>query len=116
MVSNRLLTVINISLILIIILLFSTLVGLKLPTLGQARYFLDTEQPHCAVQWKQEFQEWADLDQCCLEARQQLQCSKQELYQGGRSWNRVCQTGSGNVLRYWLNNKAYYYCTQQVIW
>lgn len=110
MVSNRILVVVNISLGLLLTLLLLTFFEVKLPTLGQAQYLLDKEEPLCAVSWKEEFTVWGDLDRCCLEARKQLECRREP--QGDFDW--ACSTGEG--MKYWLNSKAYNYCRQQPYW
>lgn len=110
MVSERALLVINISLGLLSLLLLFTLLGVKLPTLGQAQYVLDTEEPVCLINWKDDFTPFEDLDRCCLQARQQLDCHREQ--KDNLDW--VCQTGVS--VKYWLNNKAYNYCRQQPYW
>ena len=106
MKQKRVWVVLNFSLGLIAVLLFLNLLDVQLPNLGQAQYLLDGGEPLCLVGYREEFNEWNDLNGCCLEARKQLSCSVKE---GG--W--MCSTGN---LNYWLNNKAYNYCKQQSIW
>ncbi|MBU0457451.1 MAG: hypothetical protein ABH824_01200 [Nanoarchaeota archaeon] len=117
MVSERIWIIINISLGLMILLLLLNLSGIELPTLGKAQYVLDKEDPLCVVNWKNEYNQWNDLDGCCLEARKQLGCHKDELSvnDGGLELSWVCETNS-NAVGYWLNNKAYNYCRQQSYW
>ncbi len=110
MVSAKILTTINVSLGLIAVILLLNLVGAELPTLGQAQYALDQEEPLCAVSWEEELTEWNDLDRCCLEAKKQIECSRSNL----QEYDWSCQ--SGGDLKYLLNNKAYNYCRQLRIW
>ncbi|MBI2124927.1 hypothetical protein HYU08_00050 [Candidatus Woesearchaeota archaeon] len=110
MVSERALFIINISLGLFSVLLLLMLLGLKLPTLGQAQYALDEEEPVCMIQWQEELTPYQDIDRCCLQARQQFQCRAES--KDTVDW--MC--GSGEGLQIWLNNKAYNYCRQQPYW
>ncbi len=110
MVSERALFIINISLGITALLLLLVLLGIKLPTIGQAQYMLDKEEPKCAVSFGEELTAMADIDRCCLNAREQLGCHREQ-YQD-LDW--ACSTGAG--LKYHLNNKAYNYCRQQPYW
>ncbi len=110
MVSEKVLFIINVSLGLLSVLLLLTFLGVKLPTLGQAQYALDKEEPICMINWKEEFTPMDDLDRCCLEARKQLDCYR--VQKDNLDW--VCQTGFG--VKYWLNYKAHNYCKQQPYW
>ena len=114
MVWKRVLVVINISLGLVAVLLLLNLFGVTFPSLGNARFYLDQSEPLCVVNWKENYNSWSDVDNCCLEVKKQLSCIEEskELESGRVNW--VCQTGSGQVLKYWLNNKAYYYCQKSV--
>ena len=113
---GRVLVVVNVSLGLIALLLLLNLFDVQLPSLGRTISYFDPTPPICAVQWGAEFTQWQDIDRCCLEVRKQLACfpEKKELNFGKLDWR--CQTGKGTVLRYWVNNKAYQYCTEQRIW
>lgn len=110
MVSARVLLIINISLAMMVALLVLLFMGVKLPTLGQAQYALDKEEPLCMVEWKGNLTSLPDLDRCCLQARGQLECGRQD--KDNLDW--VCGTGAGLQIR--LNNKAYNYCRQQPYW
>ena len=110
MVSERALFIINVSLGLLSVLLLLILSGLKLPTLGQAQYALDTEEPVCMIGWNGNFTSFDDIDRCCLQAREQLECRPEQ--QDNLDW--ACGAGSGLQIR--LNNKAYNYCKQQPYW
>jgi len=116
MVKAKVWAVINISLSLIVVVLLLNLFEVTIPTVGQAKYVLDKEDASCIVQWNDELNSWNDIDYCCLEAKKQLSCEKSKLFVENKELDWVCQTGSGDVLKYWLNNKAYNYCKQQVIW
>lgn len=110
MVSERALFIINVSLGILSALLLLMLLGVELPTLGQAQYALDQEEPVCMIQWEEELTPLQDIDRCCLQAREQLGCQAES--KGDLDW--VCGTGPG--LQIWLNNKAYNYCKQQPYW
>ena len=110
MVSPRVLFIINVSLGLLSLLLLLMLGGVKLPTLGQAQYYLDKEEPLCMISWKEEFNPLDDLDRCCLESRKQVTCHEE--INGHADW--VCESGAS--VKYWLNHKAYNYCRQQPYW
>ncbi|MBT4651300.1 hypothetical protein HOC13_02140 [Candidatus Woesearchaeota archaeon] len=116
MASDKVMAIINVSLGLIAVLLLINLFGVELPSLGQAKLFLDKEEPVCVVNWKEDYSLWGDIDSCCLEVRKQLGCEL--VVEGLEDWDVdwVCKTGEGKVLKYWLNDKAYNYCQQSVIW
>ncbi len=116
MVEEKVWIVINISLGFLAVLLFVNLLGVEMPNLGKAMWLLDREEPFCVVVWNEEGTEWNNIDSCCVEVRKQLECSREEKIFNGKRTDRVCQTGSGRVLQYWLNNKAYNYCRQLSIW
>ena len=110
MVSEKTLFIINVSLVLVSVILVLTLLGMKLPTLGQAQYYFDREEPLCEIEWQGEVSLMQDLNRCCLEAREQLECHKA----ADQDFDWVCQTGTS--VKYRLNNKAYNYCGQQPYW
>ena len=110
MLSGRSLFIINVSLGLLALLLLIMFVGVKLPTLGQAQYVLDKEEPLCMIEWQGEMTSFYDIDRCCLQAREQLECQAQP--KGDLDW--MCGAKAG--LQIWLNNKAYNYCRQQPYW
>ena len=90
---------------------------MKLPSFGQAQYILQKGAPSCAIEWRAQLTEWNDIDRCCLEARQQLSCKKEEYVLADQNYNRVCQTGSSDkVIKIRFNDKAYYYCRLQPFW
>ena len=115
MASNKILAIINISLALLAFLLILQLFEIKLPVLGKASYE-NKAGAECVINWGDEYNSWNDLDGCCLEARKQLDCYKDSILFENKRLEWVCQTGQGRTLKYWLNEKAYNYCTQQVIW
>lgn len=116
MIPSKIWTIFNVILVIISILLLLPLFDVTIPTIGQARYYLDSTKPLCVISWQDQLTEWNDLNRCCLEARKQLVCEKAAMTIEGELLNRVCYTGHGDVLKYWLNNKAYHYCTLQPIW
>ena len=110
MVSGKTLFIINVSLGLLSVLLLLMLFGLKIPTLGQAEYALDKEEPVCMLEWEGELTPLEDIDRCCLQAKQQFECKAES--KDNLDW--LCSAGEG--LQIWLNNKAYNYCKQQPYW
>lgn len=115
MLSNRTWTILNISFGLLALLLGLYLAGISFPSLGQAASLLDKSAPLCMVQWKENLVVWDELDQCCLQARKQLSCDKEEKIVGKQKLTRICTTGKTSV-KFHLNEKAYYYCQKQAFW
>ena len=114
MVSDRALSIINVSLALVSILLFLNLFNIGIPSLGKATFGEFPEDAVCLVNVGDEYTQWPDLDRCCLESRKQLSCSRADPPVGFEV-NRVCTTENSHV-KYWLNNKAFNYCQQQTYW
>ncbi len=110
--NKKWLVVANISLFFLAALLTLNLFEVKVPSFGTALYLLDKTEPLCVVNWQEEYTSWSDLDACCFEARHQLHCSSEKKSISGAEVQWVCQTGTGEVIKYWLNNKAYYYCNK----
>ena len=78
MASNKILVIINISLALLAFLLILQLFEIKLPVLGKA--IENKAGAECLIDWDNEYTLWNDLDHCCLEARKQLDCRKDNLF------------------------------------
>ncbi len=114
-ISHRVLLTINISLAIVAVLLVLNLNQISVPTVGQVSYALDPTEPVCILDWQGETAEIKDLQRCCLEARKQAECiiEPNTLSYGKTNW--LCQTSPQDI-RYWLNNKAYGFCTQQEFW
>ena len=114
MVTDRVWWVINISLVLLSFILVLTLMGIKLPSVGQALSALDSQESLCIVQVGEEYSRWDDLPRCCLEAQAQLQCAqeKRQFLEGRTDFS--CRTSV--QVQYRLNSKALSYCQQQVFW
>lgn len=107
--------VMNCSLALIALLLGLYLAGFSIPSVGLAATLLDRSAPVCLVEWKDDFVVWDDLDRCCLEARKQLSCGREDAWIGAQKVTEVCATGKTSV-KFHFNEKAYAYCREQVIW
>jgi len=110
MVSKRVVGVINISLVLISFLLLLNLFGVTLPNLGQT--VLDLAEPGddvCFTSWKDQYSQ-LNLDLCCHEVKKQLDCDRYLSKINGFETDILCQTGSGDVLKYYLNSEAYRQC------
>lgn len=107
---------INVSLSLVIFLLFLNLFNITIPSVGHAISVFDQELPLCGVEWQNQLKEIPDINRCCLQARQQLRCDPKiiETSLGRADW--VCQTGSESALKFRLNNKAYLHCREQSFW
>ena len=111
---ERVLFVVNCSLLVFIILLLLNLGGFSLPSVGKVRSLFDGEEPFCAVLYNGSAQS-LDLNRCCLEARAQLDCIPlQHIVEGVRT-DIACKTGA-SLISYNLNFKARQYCSEQVIW
>ena len=115
MFSSRVWILLNISLGVAALFLILTFFGVSVPSVGKVQYWMDQEEPLCVVNWQEDYAPLDEINRCCLEAAQQLTCLRKpkELSAGRVDW--VCQSGPG-VVGYWLNNKAYHYCQQQVFW
>ena len=115
MVPNKAWFAMNFSLSLVALILLLNLFGVQIPSLGYAFYALDKAEPACYVGWHNGFEEINYLEHCCLEARKQLNCESEENQIDGNEVNWLCKTGPDS-LQYWLNNKAYYYCSELPFW
>ena len=115
MVTKKIWFILNISLSLVSLLLILTLFNIQLPTVGQAKYALDSQTELCLVEWNNEVSEWNDIDRCCLEAKKQLSCEKETFYTEFGTTTQHCSTGESTV-SFHLNQKAYNYCKGQSIW
>ena len=114
MVSSRVWFILNVSLFFVTMLLLLNIFGVSVPSLGKGWYYRG--DPLCVVRWNGYADQWDDLNACCLYARQQLQCADAELEYNSQPLTKVCRTGTGKVVEYWLNAKAYAYCRGQPIW
>ncbi len=114
MIPDKIWIALNLSMGFVIFLLLLNFAGVKLPTIGQAQYYLDKTEPICIVNAGDEYTQWGDLDQCCLEARQQLSCSHKTVASNGLETDWSCS--SNGYVNYLLNKKAYNYCRQSEIW
>ncbi len=113
--QNRLLslmrtwTVINLSLAVLAVLLLLTLLGVRMPTVGDALYAADPQEPLLLLQWENSLSQCRDLERCCLQVAMQAECQAEiREFPEGRTV-RHCSNGPGTV-QYWLNRKAYAYC------
>ena len=108
--------VLDAALALLAIVLLLPLLGVAVPSVGRVALLLDSSEPLCAVQWQTQITFWPEIGRCCLEARKQLGCLPELAIAEGQELSWRCQTGEGDVLKYRLNDKAYAFCQQQVIW
>ncbi len=128
---KKVLSIINVSLILISFLLILNLFGVSLSNLGFALYnTLDSEETVCIANWQDDYSE-IGLDLCCHESIKQLECVEEdfeiELFLRNQDSSEeisklfvtdvTCKTGTGNNnMKYYLNDKAYRYCKSQSYW
>ena len=110
------LIILNIGLGLIAILLFVHLLGVQLPTVGKASYWIDQQNPICIASFGEEKSKILDQDQCCFQVQKQLNCENKDMSMkvGSEqiSTNKRCYTGKGTI-DYFLNNKMYNYCKKE---
>ncbi|HIJ10945.1 TPA: hypothetical protein HA278_02715 [Candidatus Woesearchaeota archaeon] len=113
MVSKKVWGIMNVSLALFALVLLLTFLDVQVPTLGQAQYNANPNDPYCVVEWGNTMTLFEDLDRCCLEAVKQLSCDRVVDHFGNEEIHWDCHTG--NSVHYKLNNKAYGYCAQQPV-
>tara|TARA_Y100000310_G_C20313385_1_gene637287 strand:- start:241 stop:657 length:417 start_codon:yes stop_codon:yes gene_type:complete len=109
-------TVMNLALILTALVLFSFLIGAKMPTLGKAAYWFDKSVPVCVVGYEGEKAFLFDVHKCCAELQKQLKCDNlnQKLMVNGKGAviDKKCYVGEGTI-QYLINNKQYNYCKKE---
>lgn len=115
MVQQKVMVVMNVSLVFISFLLVLSLLDVELPTLGKAQFALDGNEPICVGNYADQFVEFENLDICCFEARKKLSCFNENNFVFGEDLEKVCRTGVGDTAVF-MNNKAHLYCTQQSFW
>jgi len=114
--NKRNLTILNIALVLTAIVLFSFLIGAKMPTLGKAAYWFDKSVPICVASFEGESSFLNDANLCCSELQKQLKCdvwNEKVMVQGkGAVIDKKCYVGKGTI-DYLVNNKQYNYCKKE---
>ena len=114
--NKKTLTVLNIALVLTALVLFSFLIGAKMPTLGKAAYWLDKSVPICVASYKGENSFLNDANLCCAELQKQLKCdvwNEKVMIQG--KWTVVdkkCYVGKSTI-NYLVNDKQFNYCKKE---
>ena len=107
--------IINVSLVLLASILLLNLFGLKLPSLGQASYYLDQNEPICMVEYQNQ-QSLLSEPECCLQLQQQLYCDNilQEVTIAGTTEivDKKCST-SESTPTYLVNMKTYNFCRKE---
>jgi len=105
----------NVALSLTAIILFLHLLGVEVPTVGKAQYWLDTGEPICIANFEEQ-SSLLDISSCCYGLQMQLRCEDWEepiLAEGKKlRVNKRCYTGEGAV-EYFVNMKAYNYCKKE---
>ncbi len=114
MVSKRNWNVINVSLVFLLVLLTANFFGVQFPSIGQARYALNTQNELMVVQWEDQFNECTNINRCCFEARTVSNCRNEEIEFNGKTLPFVC--GTESTLQYHMNSKAHLYCQLQRFW
>tara|TARA_Y100000310_G_scaffold344226_1_gene455833 strand:+ start:1203 stop:1631 length:429 start_codon:yes stop_codon:yes gene_type:complete len=114
--NKKTLTILNVALILTALVLFSFLIGAKMPTLGKAAYWLDKSVPVCVASFEGEKSFLNDVDICCAELQKQLKCDVWNeivmIKSKGATINKKCYVGTGTI-NYLVNNKQYNYCKKE---
>ena len=113
MVSARIWSVINVSLVLVAFVLFLNLLNVNVPTLGKALYQFDTNEEICISAFDGS-NNLVPVNSCCLELQLQLikgERSNQEIIIDGETFevDKKYYTGSSTI-DYYINQKAYRYC------
>lgn len=109
--------ILNVVLGLMATMLVLNLLGVKLPSVGQANYWLDHNEPVCVARFEGH-SSLLDKDRCCLELRKQLKCEPWEWSEPvvvkGEEFraDRRCFTGKSAV-DYLVNMKEYQYCRNE---
>ena len=111
MQSNKLLVLLNFSLVIIAGILVLSLFDLTVSPTGRATF--DASEMLCVINYEDNYNSWEDIDSCCLEVRKQLSCVKDKGYYADKTVEWRCGTGP---LNYWLSQETYDYCKEQVIW
>ncbi|MFH1682530.1 MAG: hypothetical protein ABIA37_01915 [Candidatus Woesearchaeota archaeon] len=110
------LVIINITLVLTAVIFTLHLLDVTLPSLGQAQYLLDREEPVCIFSFEDQQTVFNDPNLCCFEMQKQLHCEnyQNQLAVGGNKYNleKRCTTGSGS-LEVLANSKTYNYCKKE---
>ena len=115
MTDQKVMVVLNISLIFVSMLLLLNLFDIHPPTLGKAQLILNQDDPVCIGNYGDQYRSYDDLDICCFEANAKLSCSKESQFLLGEDTDYICETGFGDM-SYYLNTKAYLYCGEQNFW
>ncbi len=108
---EKILWIVNFSLIMVIVLLVVHMAGVQFPSVGKVRALLDGEDPACFVQYKSDVSV-LNMGLCCRVASQQLDCARRNSINLGVRTDYVCSTGRGDVAFYLLNAKAYNACSE----
>jgi len=114
--NKKNLMILNIALILTAMVLFSYLIGAKMPSLGKAAYWFDQSVPVCITSYEGENNFLFDVPVCCAELQKQLKCepwNKNLMVNGkGAKVDKKCYVGEGTI-QFLVNNKQYNYCKKE---
>ena len=114
--NNKTITILNIALILTALVLFSYLIGAKMPSLGKAAFWLDKSVPVCVASFEGEKAFLPNVEICCAELQKQLKCDKisEKIMTQGKTVivDKKCYVGKGTI-NYLVNNKQFNYCKKE---
>ncbi len=114
-ISKNTWIILDLSLFFIALLLIITFFGFKFPNLGKSQQVL-AQDAWCVVKnYNQEYVPFNDLDRCCLQARQKLDCSREDILLGKLQLDWNCHTPD-DPIEYHLNLEAYTYCKRLEFW
>ncbi len=114
--NQRVMGIINISLILISFIFLINLFGFDFSSTGKAFYDIaDPSEGTCFVEWGGEYSQM-NMGYCCHDVQKQFSCEDNKQTILGEKTDISCQTGEGKVLKYHLNNKAFRACRGTVTW
>ena len=109
MMPQRILIILNLSLVFIAFLLILNLFGAQITPLGRAAV---PRAGLCVINYQDQFTATNDLDRCCLEAAKQLVCRRDHQFSAAGATEWTCQTGAAGV-KIMLDHPARRYCVKQ---
>src|SRR3989338_9085888 len=94
---EKLYFVFNVSLGIIAVILILVLFNVHLPSVGTAVGFLSAEEPYCSVAVHGRITPMSNLEECCLQAREQLKCEFNQREFEGMVFSWRCFTGKDSA-------------------
>jgi len=115
LMDQKPLVILNVALALTAIVLILNLFGLRIPSLGQASYWLDESEPICVTGFEDQTSLF-NINQCCSELQRQLECENWNgkiFVDGGEiDVDQHCYSGPSTI-EYYVNNKMYNLCKKE---